>query len=113
VADSSEQISFQSVIIIDAAITGIAQYHTELQFLNSYPNPFSSTVNFELDLRTSANITVSIIDISGRQVRSLEAQDLLISSSSISTDLSDLKSGVYFCRIISDGRSYTAKIIKE
>ncbi|MDR3194118.1 MAG: T9SS type A sorting domain-containing protein [Tannerella sp.] len=66
-----------------------------------YPNPAGNTVYFSV-----ANGTVSIYDFTGKEIRSA-------SFSAGQMDVSSLKPGMYILRILSDGRTRTAKLIKR
>ncbi len=63
-----------------------------------YPNPATSSVS--IDLGTSADATVAIYDLQGRQVRSAKTDK---GQSAITIPLNDLPSGVYSCGVSIDG----------
>lgn len=72
--------------------------------INVYPTIVDNILNIESQ---NNKLILSIIDIFGRQVFS---EKLSVNKS---IDCSNLKSGVYFCRIIVNGNVITRKIIKE
>lgn len=113
VIDSSEQISFQSIIIIEDATTGISDPISDLNFVKVFPNPFHSSLTIQMNLNTSDRIFISIYDSFGRIVRSISPQYNLQGNKTITVDLSDVSSGIYFCRVIFNGKAQTIKAIKE
>ena len=80
---------------------------------SAYPNPFNPSVNIELSLYTSDNITLSLIDINGRTIDKLHT-GLLMSGNHIFKWTPDIKisSGVYFVKmeIVSKGISDSKQI---
>ncbi|TAF10853.1 MAG: T9SS C-terminal target domain-containing protein [Flavobacteriia bacterium] len=70
-----------------------------------YPNPTASTLNIE----ALANIqSIAIYNIIGQEVMTKE-----VNSSTISLDVSSLKSGVYVIKTMIDGNLSSTKFIKE
>ncbi|MBL4669558.1 MAG: DUF4465 domain-containing protein [Flavobacteriales bacterium] len=74
--------------------------------LSSYPNPTKG--NITIDLENNVN-TLQIIDVSGKTVRS--ENNLKPGTHQLS--LTDLNSGIYFVKIISDNRINVQKFIKQ
>lgn len=71
-----------------------------------FPNPTKDIVN----IKTSLTIdTVIVYDLSGKQVKSIDGQNLRNNS----MDISQLKNGVYFLEVTAKNKSQTIKIIKE
>lgn len=68
------------------------------QSINIYPNPLSSSSTFEFNLLESREITLSIIDVMGREIKSISGINLQSGKSKIIIDLSELNNGVYFCK---------------
>ena len=72
--------------------------------LNLYPNP----VNDKLYIVTEAEIEdVVVYDVFGRQQSTVNGQQ------SLSIDMSDLNSGVYFVKIYTDNGNFVKRIIKQ
>ena len=65
-----------------------------------YPNPAKEFVDIIAYDNSSDNITVQIYDVQGRLFKSIEKMKL---ESKNSIDISDLKKGIYFVRISSEG----------
>lgn len=71
-----------------------------------YPNPASSI----LTIRNSQNIeSVTVKDINGRNIINTSSNK----SNQLKINVEELKSGIYFIQVISNGSSQTQKFIKE
>lgn len=85
---------------------GIEQYNSEgnTNTIMVYPNP----ANDKITVRSSENelVMVSIVDILG-------SEQLLVHTSETQTeiDIAGLKAGIYFVRVIQNGKSFTEKLI--
>lgn len=73
-----------------------------------YPNPAKDFVNIKNTLDTQLN-SVEITDINGRVVKNVN----LNSVTEAQVNVSDLSTGVYMMKIVSDSGSVTKKIVKE
>lgn len=72
--------------------------------LNLAPNPAHNFI--ELDSKLSIS-SIEIFDVNGRKIKSIDNN-----SSKIKIDISTLVSGIYFVKVISEGKSTTKKLIK-
>ena len=73
-----------------------------------YPNPVVDqlTLNFGTDIN---NATVSILDLHGRSIMTKSA----IRNGAQSIDVSNLKSGIYFVKVMVDGKVMNSKFVKK
>ena len=113
VTDSSEQISFQSIIIIEDPTTGINEFSSDISFVKVFPNPFQSSITFQINLASYDDIYISIFDNVGREIRWISSQNIQQGKQSITVDLSELSSSIYFCKVICNGKFQTIKVIKN
>jgi YVTN family beta-propeller protein len=113
VTDSSENISVQSVIIVDVLSTGTSAVPAKVNALNVFPNPARTTATLRLNLSASENISVSVLDITGREVETPILKNSQNGIGLLNLDLSELSGGIYICRVICNNEIYTNKIIKE
>lgn len=66
----------------------------------NYPNPFNPFTRIEFTLPVNASVTLSLYDITGREVKSLIDQNTFTAGlHGINFNASDLASGVYFYRL--------------
>jgi hypothetical protein len=78
--------------------------------ITAYPNPVGDivTVNFPSDIKITG---VSLLDSKGSQNTNLER--VSSTDNSLSLDISDNPSGLYFIRLKSDSKTYSIKILKK
>jgi hypothetical protein len=74
---------------------------------NAYPVPATDNVNVELYALSSDNVVVSISDVSGKVVKSLGSQSLVVGGNLITASVSDLNNGLYFLNVVSNGSKTT------
>lgn len=93
--------------------TSIEPYENKLHNLIVYPNPFSSTTTLAFTLSETKNVSLSIFDITGREVKTIIVGKFSTGKNKITLDFSELNNGIYFCRIKSDDNSQKIKLIKN
>jgi len=86
---------------ITTAVTDIKQLQ-----LSVYPNPFSDQITIS---GITGNATISVCDLSGRQI----AAYANVTSNQVISGLSKLSSGIYFLKVEQDGSQFTQKLIKK
>ena len=72
--------------------------------LNVYPNPFKSFLNISYELKSAEQITVEILDITGKTIKKWPTERKSAGSHTLTWNTSDangssLKPGNYICRI--------------
>jgi hypothetical protein len=87
-----------------------------LTVLQNYPNPFSGTTEFRINLVADADISIEVYDVMGRRVRmqSLGAQSAgwkTIPFDGRSDTGKPLASGVYFYKVTANGTTVTNKMV--
>ncbi len=68
----------------------------------NYPNPFNPTTNISFTLPILSNVRLEFYDIMGREVDLVEFGSMPSGSHSYQFDGSNLSSGVYFYRLVTD-----------
>ncbi|MCB2213446.1 T9SS type A sorting domain-containing protein [bacterium] len=94
-ADADEKIAQPSEFMLGAA----------------YPNPFNPATNFSVQLPESANLQVTVHDITARLVTTLANGSVSAGAHTFTFDGSGLASGVYFVRAASGTQSATQKLL--
>lgn len=79
--------------------------------LNNYPNPFNPTTKISFAIFKSSHITLKVYDALGREVSILIDEHMEAGDYSVSFEASQLASGIYFYRLISDTYSETKKMV--
>lgn len=80
--------------------TSISNIDLGIQEIKVYPNPFSETINLELDILETQNITVELINITGQQVfqKNIKVE---LGKNNIKINLPlNLTSGSYFLKVL-------------
>ena len=77
---------------------------TEFSLHGNYPNPFNPSTRIQFDLPESAQVSLQVVDMLGREVMALPAQDFEAGSNrSIELNATNLASGTYLYRMIASG----------
>jgi len=79
--------------------------------LTSYPNPFNTSTEIRYYLPEQAEIKLEVFNLLGRRVDILYKGKKTKGYHSINWDAADYPSGIYFCKLISGGRSVIKKMI--
>lgn len=82
---------------------GIQNHNTGIpktfSLAQNYPNPFNPSTNISYSLPSSANVSIKVYDILGKEVATLVNQKQNAGSYSITFSANNLGSGVYFYKI--------------
>lgn len=79
--------------------------------LNAYPNPVSSNLNLKISGSVAGNYSVSVTDITGREI--ITEQKRLESDGLVNINMSAFPTGVYFARVTLNDGFAVVKFIKE
>ncbi|MDP8237853.1 MAG: T9SS type A sorting domain-containing protein [Candidatus Hatepunaea meridiana] len=79
--------------------------------LRAFPNPFNNATHILFSLEESSKVRISIFDLEGRQIGMVFEGIKTAGTHSVSWDASGLSSGVYVCKMQTDGRSLAIKMI--
>jgi endoglucanase len=108
---------FDNIRINGTPITGITENPKMNQFkAKAFPNPLTSETVIEYTLPVSANVDVSIFDLTGRKLHTLvnarETKGIhQVLWTPCETNSPDKKQGIYFCRISSAGKNEVIKLL--
>jgi hypothetical protein len=78
-----------------------------------WPNPTASDVNVKLDKISASEISVSVMDITGRTVKSFLSGSSYSAGQALNVNVSELPAGVYNVCVIADGNKFIQKLIKQ
>lgn len=84
----------------------------------NFPNPFRESTRIDYQVPANGDVTVEVIDVTGRQVRQLVARDQMAGSYSISWDGQNasgnpMPSGTYFYRVSAGGSVEARKMVLQ
>ncbi|NOQ21159.1 MAG: T9SS type A sorting domain-containing protein [Candidatus Aegiribacteria sp.] len=81
-----------------------------------YPNPFSSHVMVPFTIAEAGGVSISVFDLSGRQVRTITSEEFSAGAHTVSWEGTDdsgnsVTSGIYFVRVCTDNSTVTRKVV--
>ncbi|MXZ04298.1 MAG: DUF4397 domain-containing protein [Rhodothermaceae bacterium] len=95
---------FLSQVVTGVEEEGGPEIPTEFALHGNYPNPFNPSTRIEFDLPESAQVTLQVVDMLGRQVMTLPAQQIEAGANrTLELSATNLASGHYLYRIIATG----------
>lgn len=97
-------------------MTGVNESETDIAntfaLSQNFPNPFNPTTKIEYDIKSKSRIQINVIDVLGREIKTLIDKEQSQGFYEVVFDASDLQSGIYFYRLIADGKIlYTRKMV--
>ncbi len=96
-----DRISTQTVTSV---VDDIAELPTEFALHGNYPNPFNPSTRIQFDLPESAQVTLQVVDMLGREVMTLPAKEFEAGANrNIEINAVNLASGTYLYRMIATG----------
>lgn len=107
--------SILSIIIFfllgSSALSNASLFDTEKP-LSLYPNPAANYLNILLTSDDSAIPEIRFVDLTGKIVKKVD-QNVLKESSvyRAEIDISDLKTGIYFVKVIQGKKTFTEKLV--
>lgn len=75
-----------------------------------YPNPANGSTNVSFNLKQAGNVAVSITNLLGQTVATVNPGKMAAGSNNVSLNLSNIKAGVYFVNVSVDGVNTTKKL---
>lgn len=79
--------------------------------LNNYPNPFNTHTLIKFTIPESRNVKLDIYDLNGRKIANIFDGYINAGDHSAIWNAAANPSGIYFCRMSTDGESITKRII--
>lgn len=102
-------------ILTSASVTArmIEETITTKTALNSSPNPFNNTSTITYSLDKEGQVQLSVLDLMGRQVTVLVNAQLAAGNYRTPFNAQGLAAGVYWVKLVHNGKVITKKIVKE
>lgn len=93
--------------------SGIDDFNWDVSDVSVYPNPASSSVNIEFTSRSSAELTISLSDLSGKTVYVNTISDKYIGRKLLAIpEFASFETGIYFLSIRTNKSLINKKLIK-
>ena len=119
---SKAELVFNDHIIFDVGVTkgdfppsgpvGDIAKAVKRDFLKQEPNPFGHSTLIEFGLTNKKFVSIKIYDVTGRCIKTLEEGVLPAGIYKINFNAEKLPAGIYFCRMKTDNKIFTRKMIK-
>lgn len=93
----SERVTI--IVLFNKSGAGVQEI-AAARFGQAYPNPASSVVNFDYNIKAGDNASVSVYNLLGQEVLSQPVNSL---HNRLSISVSDLNDGIYFCNLFVNG----------
>lgn len=77
----------------------------------NYPNPFNSSTRIKYDIPVKCYVNITIYDITGRRIKTLVDTDLQPGYYEVDFNSTELSSGIYFYKLLTNDYSETKKMV--
>ena len=84
---------------------------TDFALHQNYPNPFNPTTTISFDVPVTSEVTITVYDILGRQVKLLVDESKAAGRHEVQMDGSSLTSGLYIVRMRTGNRVFERSIV--
>ena len=102
----------KAVIAAGGIMVGIDENVTNNDDFIVYPNPVQNIATVNINLEKKSIVSISILDLLGREKLKLPPQLFSAGKVSIPIELSNLKNGIYFISVTYNNKVITRQIIK-
>lgn len=109
--NGEQDVWFSTITPFPTAVDEPATTHADIQ-LASFPNPFSNQATVRYDLPVSGFVTVTLRDLSGRVVKTLENRYQLAGSHNLELKGNSVASGYYMLTVTSGNLTRTIGLVK-
>lgn len=112
--NSMNNTGFYDIVVLKySQVIGINQTSQEVpsitKLFQNYPNPFNSNTKIRFQITKAATVFLSIFDLLGRRIVSLKNEKLIPGKYEYFLNGSNLSNGLYFYRLIVDGKIVDSK----
>ncbi len=84
----------------------------ENQLFQLIPNPVNSQITFNYSLFEKSAVSIRIFDLFGKEVKTITKSNQPSGSFNLKFNVSDLTPGIYFCKLKTNEKTYTIKMVK-
>jgi|WetSurMetagenome_2_1015567.scaffolds.fasta_scaffold197433_2 hypothetical protein len=83
-----------------------------MRSLRVFPNPVTAQTVIRYDLARSASVSCVVYDAAGSLVSRLAVGAETAGEHQLAWDASGVKPGIYFCKLVADGTTTTARLVR-
>ena len=107
---TSTGLTTQKIVVSGTNNVGINQVNT-LRGFNMYPNPAQQNITVDFILDNKSDVTIQIVDITGRIVLENNFENLNEGRNSVNMNIAEIKNGFYFIKTESINSSVTSRLL--
>jgi hypothetical protein len=106
-------LSIFPIVIVGPGTVGVpAVTRKDFTFYGNYPNPATNNTNVKFALAATADVTLSVMDMSGRMISTISEKNLTAGAHEISVNTSALPAGEYIYAIqTNNGGGIASKMV--
>ena len=108
---SSDEVSSVILVMTPEDISGVMDEENVVSSLIVFPNPANSKVTLTINLSQSANVSISIYDVNGKEVVFVPEQWLDTGTHNQEVDVDELSQGLYVVKINTGNTFITKKLL--
>ena len=83
---------------------------SDFELISTYPNPFNPVTNINYIVNEASNISISVFDLLGRKIQTLDNGFKHSGEYQLSWDASYLSSGIYYIQISNENQLINQKV---
>ena len=91
--------------------TGIENMNSDGSIIQVFPNPAEHQCSVVFNLSTSGEVGISLCDISGKIVKTIETQRYSSGKQTVRMTLDGIPDGLYFIKLADNTKSYYQKLV--
>jgi Secretion system C-terminal sorting domain len=110
-AEGSDAASFGLDDDAERVLSGDSSVPSSYGLSNAYPNPFNPSTTLSVNLPESAELNVSVFNVTGQLVATLANSQFSAGSHTLTFNASSLSGGVYFVQASAQGWSDVQKVV--
>ena len=99
------------VLVANSSSAVSVNQASKFELSSAYPNPFNPTTSMNLNIAEAGNVTVQVYNLVGQVVSTLADEHMGVGSHSITWNASDLASGVYLVKAVSQDNVSVQKVM--
>jgi hypothetical protein len=93
-------------------VTGVAFIPNDIVSVKTFPNPFSKSFTMSYSISQSAQVTITLNDVCGRQIAVVQSKQEMPGEHMASYSNAALPNGIYFYSIRAGNKAFNGKLVK-
>ena len=91
--------------------TGLDRIDANSNGIQVFPNPAKNQCNVMFNFNSSSEISISLIDISGKVIKSIDKQKYQSGKQTVEINLDNIPEGIYFVKLFNGNNTYRQKLV--